>query len=87
LVGWLRPQNPEVQPPHPEKHGASWRTKSQIQGLNRTAPILPILPLRIGLPEKRTHNYVRAPRSAPCSPPLEITTGEVTATCRPRLRH
>jgi transposase len=30
--------------------------KSQIQALNRTAPILPLRP---GLPEKATHDYVR----------------------------
>src|SRR6188472_2289828 len=30
--------------------------KSQIQALNRTAPILP---LRLGLPEKQTHDYIR----------------------------
>ena len=29
--------------------------KSQIQALDRTAPILPIRP---GLPEKATHDYV-----------------------------
>jgi hypothetical protein len=27
----------KVSHPHPVKHGASWRTKSQIQALNRTA--------------------------------------------------
>ena len=30
--------------------------KSQIQALDRTAPILPIRP---GIPEKQTHDYVR----------------------------
>jgi hypothetical protein len=29
--------------------------KSQVQGLDRTAPILPLRP---GLPEKATHDYV-----------------------------
>ena len=38
--------------------------KSQIQALDRTAPMLPMQP---GLPERRTHDYKRtAPR--PCSP-------------------
>src|SRR4051812_17079315 len=31
--------------------------KSQIQALNRTAPVLPMMP---GMPQRRTHDYVRA---------------------------
>ena len=68
---------------HPVKHGASWRTKSQIQALDRTAPILP---MRTGLPEKRTHDYVRHPASTLFAA-LEVATGKVTAACRPRHRH
>jgi hypothetical protein len=30
--------------------------KSQVQALDRTAPVLPILP---GIPEKQTHDYVQ----------------------------
>ena len=30
--------------------------KTQIQALDRTAPVLPMLP---GVPERRTHDYVR----------------------------
>ncbi len=30
--------------------------KSQIQALDRTAPVLPLMP---GVPERRTHDYVR----------------------------
>ncbi|EFC81762.1 putative transposase [Parafrankia sp. EUN1f] len=30
--------------------------KSQIQALDRTAPVLPLMP---GTPERRTHDYVR----------------------------
>ena len=41
--------------------------KSQIQALDRTAPILPLRP---GLPEKATHDYVR----------------HGTTTCSPRWR-
>jgi hypothetical protein len=42
--------------------------KSQIQALNRTAPILPLRP---GLPEKATHDYTTTSATAPppCSPP------------------
>ncbi len=42
--------------PHPDKHGASWRTKSQVQALARSQPAFPMMP---GMPEKRTHDYVR----------------------------
>ena len=30
--------------------------KSQIQALDRSAPVLPLMP---GVPERHTHNYVR----------------------------
>jgi hypothetical protein len=33
--------------------------KSQVQALDRTAPVLP---LRLGMPEKQTHDYVRQVR-------------------------
>ena len=35
--------------------------KSQIQALNRTAPVLPMMP---GIPERRTHDYVRQARAS-----------------------
>jgi transposase len=35
---------------------ASWRTKSQIQALDRSQPVLPMMP---GMPERRTHDYAR----------------------------
>ena len=69
--------------PHPVKHGASWRTKSQIQALDRTAPMLPMQP---GLPERRTHDYKRHGTTTLFAA-LEIATGKVTATCQPRHRH
>jgi transposase len=56
--------------------------KSQIQALDRTAPILPLQP---GLPEKRTHDYVRHGTSTLFAA-LEVATGKVTAACRPRHR-
>jgi DDE superfamily endonuclease len=68
--------------PHPVKHGASWRTKSQIQALDRTAPILPLRP---GLPEKATHDYVRHGTTTLFAA-LEIATGKVTDACYPRHR-
>jgi transposase len=57
--------------------------KSQVQALDRTAPILPIRP---GLPEKRTHDYVRNGTTTLFAA-LEVATGQVTDTCLPRHRH
>jgi transposase len=72
-----------VSHPHPVKHGASWRTKSQIQALDRAAPILPLQP---GLAERRSHDYVRHGTSTLFAA-LEVATGQVTAACKPRHRH
>ena len=57
--------------------------KSQIQALDRTAPILPLRP---GLPEKRSHDYVRHGTTTLFAA-LEIATGKVTDACMPRHRH
>jgi transposase len=57
--------------------------KSQIQALDRTAPMLPMQP---GLPERRTHDYVRHGTTTLFAA-LEIATGKVTATTQPRHRH
>jgi transposase len=57
--------------------------KSQIQALDRTAPMLPMQP---GLPERRTHDYLRHGTTTLFAA-LEIATGTVTAACRPRHRH
>jgi transposase-like protein len=51
--------------------------KSQIQALNRTAPILPIRP---GLPEKATHDYQRNGTTTLFAA-LEVATGKVTDQC------
>ena len=47
--------------------------KSQIQALDRTAPILPMLP---GTPERATHDYKRAGTSSLYAA-LDLTTGKV----------
>jgi len=52
--------------------------KSQIQALDRTAPILPLRP---GLPEKATHDYVRHGPTTLCAA-LEVATGRVTGLVR-----
>ena len=57
--------------------------KSQIQALDRTAPILPIRP---GLPEKATHDYVRHGTTTLFAA-LEVATGKVTDVCHPRHTH
>src|SRR4051794_6690100 len=57
--------------------------KSQIQALDRTAPILPLRP---GLPEKATHDYVRNGTTTLFAA-LEVATGKVTDACYPRHRH
>jgi transposase/DNA-binding CsgD family transcriptional regulator len=57
--------------------------KSQIQALDRTAPILPMQP---GLAERRSHDYVRHGTTTLFAA-LEIATGTVTAACQPRHRH
>jgi len=58
--------------------------KSQIQALDRTAPMLPIAP---GLAERRTHDYKRAGTTTLFAA-LEVATGRITAdACHPRHRH
>ena len=54
--------------------------KSQIQALDRTAPILPLRP---GLPEKATHDYVRNGTTTLFAA-LEVATGKVTDACYDR---
>jgi hypothetical protein len=54
--------------------------KSQIQALDRTAPILPIRP---GLPEKATHDYKRNGTTTLFAA-LEVATGKVTDQCYDR---
>ncbi len=57
--------------------------KSQIQALDRTAPILALQP---GLAERRSHDYVRHGTTTLFAA-LEIATGQVTAACKPRHRN
>lgn len=54
--------------------------KSQIQALDRTAPMLP------GQIERRTHDYKRHGTTTLFAA-LEIATGQVTAAVKPRHRH
>jgi hypothetical protein len=56
--------------------------KSQIQALDRTRPILPMLP---GTPERATHDYTRHGTSSLYAA-LEITTGRVIGRLHSRHR-
>ncbi|WP_026536626.1 IS630 family transposase, partial [Arthrobacter sp. H14] len=56
--------------------------KSQIQALDRTAPILPLAP---GLPARRTHDYIRH-GTATLFAALEVATGHVTGMSQRRHR-
>jgi transposase len=56
--------------------------KSQIQALDRTAPILPILP---GIPERATHDYKRHGTSSLYAA-LDLTTGKVIGQLHSRHR-
>ena len=57
--------------------------KSQIQALDRTAPILPLRP---GLPEKASHDYIRHGTTTLFAA-LEVATGKVTDACHSRHTH
>jgi transposase len=56
--------------------------KSQIQALDRTAPILPMLP---GTPERATHDYRRAGTSSLYAA-LDLSTGQVIGALHSRHR-
>lgn len=56
--------------------------KSQIQALERAQPILP---MDIGQPERRTHNYIRN-GTLDLFAALNVATGEVVARCKQRHR-
>jgi transposase len=56
--------------------------KSQIQALDRSAPILPLQP---GLPERRTHDYRRHGTTSLFAA-LDVATGHVIGECHRRHR-
>ena len=60
----------------------SFDEKSQIQALERAQPILP---MDIGQPARRTHNYIRN-GTLDLFAALNVATGEVLARCKPRHR-
>lgn len=56
--------------------------KTQVQALDRTAPLLPLRP---GQPERRTHDYVRHGTTSLFAA-LDVASGKVIARCQPRHR-
>ena len=60
----------------------SFDEKSQIQALERAQPILP---MDIGQPERRTHNYLRN-GTLDLFAALNVATGEILARCKPQHR-
>src|SRR5216684_2329816 len=57
--------------------------KSQIQALDRTAPILPLRP---GVPARQTHDYIRDGTTSLFAA-LDVATGKVIGACHRRHRH
>ncbi|MEF9411838.1 IS630 family transposase [Rhodococcus sp. IITD102] len=57
--------------------------KSQMQALDRTAPMLPMMP---GTPERRTHDYIRYGTTSLFAA-LDIATGKVIGQHQRRHRH
>lgn len=60
----------------------SFDEKSQIQALQRAQPILP---MDLGQPERRTHNYIRH-GTLDLFAALNVATGEVLARCKQQHR-
>src|SRR3546814_13149731 len=58
------------------------KEKSQIQALDREKPVLPMAP---GVPERRTHTYVRNGTTSLFAA-LDIATGAVIGKCYKRHR-
>jgi len=56
--------------------------KTQVQALDRTAPILPLTP---GTPERRTHDYKRN-GTTNLYAALDVASGNVIADLTPRHR-
>jgi len=57
--------------------------KSQMQALDRTAPMLPMMP---GVPARRTHDYIRYATTSLFAA-LDITTGKIIGQHQRRHRH
>ncbi len=69
---------------HPPHHAVVFAVdeKSQIQALQRAQPILP---MDVGRPERRTHNYLRH-GTLDLFAALNVATGQILASCKRRHR-
>jgi transposase/transposase-like protein len=69
---------------HPPSNAVvfSFDEKSQIQALQRAQPVLP---MDLGQPERRTHNYIRH-GTLDLFAALNVATGEVLARCKQKHR-
>jgi DDE superfamily endonuclease len=81
-------QGPWISLGHPQPRDEAWRRPSllsprQIQALSRTAPNLP---LRLGGPERRTHDFTRHGTTTLFAA-LEVATGRVADQCFSWHRH
>ena len=59
--------------------------KSGIQALDRSAPVLPMMPGRHALPERRTHDYVRSGTTTLFAA-LDVASGQVIGSLHRRHR-
>jgi transposase len=57
--------------------------KTQVQALDRTRPVLPLRP---GIPERQTHDYIRHGTTCLFAA-LDVATGKVIGQCHRRHRH
>jgi hypothetical protein len=69
-------------PSYPDNAVLSIDEKSQIQALDREQPVLPMMP---GVPERRTHNYVRHGTTSLFAA-LDVASGFVIGKCYKRRR-
>jgi hypothetical protein len=74
--GYSRPAGGELPTDRPSRHARYW-------ALDRAAPVLP---LRLGIPEKQMHDYVRHGTTTLFAA-SEVATGKVADACYPRHHH
>jgi transposase len=60
--------------------------KSQMQALDRSAPMLPMLPMMPGVPARRTHDYIRHGTTSLFAA-LDVASGQVIGQHHRRHRH
>jgi len=68
---------------NPPDRALVYSVDEQIQALDRTQPLLP---LRLGIPARQTHDYTRHGTTTLFAA-LDVLTGKVIGSCQPRHRH